>query len=330
MEPAPFAIIPKCSIHPSRINIYSEVIWFKPKPRKPKHEHLLSNPKKHNGVFSSQASRKLGRSIDYLLFMSNDKVLPASAIGKSYKFKIAFITLTLPSGQIHPDNVIKSECLNQFLIEIRKRYKVRNYIWRSEKQANKNIHFHLLIDKFIPWSELRDRWNRIINKLGYVDRYRTKMLEFHRQGFRSRSDLLKVWPYASQVKAYQTGSSQGWHSPNTTDIHSLQKVKKIKDYFIKYFTKSEQSEGLSGRMWGSNYELSRAKGATEILDSSLKDEISLLVNTLGSKVYSGDYFTCIDVSVHDLNSCNCDQLFKLFSQYMLSQFDYNVQSKTFT
>ena len=29
------------------------------------------------------------------------------------------------------------------------------YFWRAEKQANGNIHFHLLVDRFIPMDLLR-------------------------------------------------------------------------------------------------------------------------------------------------------------------------------
>ena len=100
------------------------------------------------------------KSLDYLLLMANPIRAQSNFSGRCFTFKMAFITLSLSSTQIHSDNEIKEKCLNQFLIEIRKRYRVKNYIWRAEKQKNGNIHFHVVIDKFIAWSELRDRWNQ--------------------------------------------------------------------------------------------------------------------------------------------------------------------------
>ena len=67
------------------------------------------------------------------------------------QYKLTFITLTLPSKQIHSDNEIKSKCLNQFLIELKKNHSVSRYIWKAEKQENNNIHFHIIADKFIKW-----------------------------------------------------------------------------------------------------------------------------------------------------------------------------------
>lgn len=322
-----FDIIPCATINPSCINVFNKIQWTPYKPARPKVEHLIKSDKKHHGIVSHQAKRKVGKAVDYLLYMSNDKVLPNSAHGKNYNFKIAFITLTLPSKQVHPDNFIKDNCLNQFLIELRKRYGVRNYIWRAEKQSNRNIHFHILVDKFIPWSEMRDRWNRIINKLGYVERYRDEMRKFHAEGFKVRNDLLKHWDYQKQIKAYQKGKINDWASPNSTDIHSVYKVSNVKAYVCKYCTKNDDNAEVQGRIWGCNFELSNIKGAELILDNELKSELNNLINDFKPRVYEGNYFTVIHVSVKQLASNRYRNLYLAFSYYLSDTFKSEQQKE---
>jgi len=330
MSKPSFDVIPLLSVHPNAINLYNEIHWTPYRPSRPRVDHLAISDKKTHGKVSIQARRKVGKAIDYLLFMANDKYLPDTAHGKAYKFKIAFITLTLPSKQVHSDNEIKDVILNQMLIELKVRYKVRNYIWRAEKQKNGNIHFHILCDRFIPWSELRDRWNRICNKLGYVERYRDEMRKFHESGFRVRNELLKTWDYKSQVKAYQKGKANDWNSPNSTDVHSLYKVHKVKEYVTKYCTKNESNSEVNGRLWGSNYELSDIKGAVTIVDESIKSELNEVIKEFKPRIYTGDYFTVIHLSIQQLQGTKYKQLYKLFSQYITDHFQFNIQQITTT
>jgi hypothetical protein len=327
MSKPSFDIIPLISLHPGAINIYNEVVWSPYRPNKPKIEHLLKSDKKTHGKVSIQARRKVGKAIDYLLYLANDKVLPETAIGKSYKFKIAFITLTLPSKQIHSDNYLKDNCLNQFLVELRQRYKVRNYIWRAEKQKNGNIHFHILVDKFIHWSELRDRWNRIINKLGYVERYRDEMREFHKTGFTCRKDLLKHWDYQKQIKAYQKGKINDWNSPNSTDIHSLYKINNVKSYIVKYCTKEDTENEVTGRMWGCNYELSDIKGGVMVMDNDIKSQLDEVIKEFKPRMYSGEYFSVIHINIRKLENTKYERLFRIFEGFLREHFPDKEQTR---
>jgi hypothetical protein len=348
MKPS-YDIIPMLSIHPTCINTYSQVVWHPYKPGKIKPiidpdtgeifspgndqeikspaAHLLTSDKKHHGIVSPQARRKISKAIDYLLYLSNDKILPDTSHGRAYKFKLAFVTLTLPSKQVHPDNLIKDQILNQLFVELRKHYAVHRYIWRAEKQKNGNIHFHILVDKFIPWSELRDRWNRICEKLGYVSRYRDEMRRFHAGGFRVREDLLKQWEYKKQVQAYKAGKANDWSNPNSSDIHSLRHVTNVKEYVIKYCTKNEDNSEVTGRMWGCSYDLSDITGATCVMCTEIKDQLNALIQELHPRIYSSDYFSVIHLPVGFLASKKFESLFSLFQGYLHSQFKVETNSK---
>jgi len=325
MKPS-FDIIQCASIHPTSVNLYKSVNWYPYRPKRQRFDHLVTSDKKHKGKVSITARRKVSRAVEYLLFMANDKILPDTAHGKAYRFKIAFITLTLPSHQIHSDQEIKDSLLNQFLIELRYRFKVKNYLWRAEKQKNGNIHFHILVDRFIPWSELRDKWNRICNKLHYVDRYRDEMKQFHTGGFQVRADLLKTWDYKKQVKAYQAGKANDWNNPNSTDIHSLRKISHVQAYILKYCTKDEKNGLVAGRMWGCNENLSTIKGAQLIVDSVLSSELCLILDKYPDRVLQSTHFSCIYIDVQMLQQLGCLELYNLFGKYLFDSFDFNIQS----
>lgn len=328
IDNCPYEVIPQLSIHPNSINLYSSIQWTGKKKITPRVSHLQESDRKHHGKISQQANRKMGKAIDYLLFMSRPKKAFNSMAGKWFNFQIAFVTLTLPSPQFHSDNEIKEKCLNQFLVEARKKWNVVNYIWRAEKQKNGSIHFHILLDRFIPWSQLRDVWNRIINKLSYVEKYRDSMRAFHSGGFRVRENLLQSWDYKHQVKAYKAGKANDWSSPNSTDIHSIRKVNDIRSYIMKYQMKEDTNGEIDGRIWGCNQELSNIKGAVEIASYEYSREISFISHYFPERVFRSDYFSVIHVSVDELYKMKCFALFRLFCGFMNNRFGFSYQIST--
>jgi hypothetical protein len=317
--------IPVIAVHPDKVVFFNERQRFAP-PRGARREKIVMPiSKDHKGKVSSQALRKISKAVDYLVFLSSDKKLPSTAHGKSLNFKISFVTLTLASSQIHSDNEIKSQCLNQFFVEAKKKWQVKNYIWRAEKQKNGNIHFHILTDKFIPWSELRTTWNRIQNKLGYVDRYREEMMAFHSGGFRIREKLLKKWAYKAQVKAYKAGVASDWHNPNSTDVHSIRLIANTKAYVMKYIAKDEQSGGLTGRMWGCNYELTDLPGGRAVVDSYIADELRKACRKFRPKFYKGEYFTVAYITPSQLEAAGAGEVLACFAEFLFDKFGYEWQ-----
>ena len=346
MKPT-LTLIPTLSINPHQISFYNQVCWhpYKPlynKPVKDSKERInvsnsfINSKRIAAGNVSKIAKRKLGRAVDYLLLMADDKYINKQITGRAFNFKVAFITLTLPSKQVHSDNEIKRKCLNSFLIEIERYHKVKRYVWRAELQKNGNIHFHILIDKFVHWNDIRNRWNRIINKLGYVDRYREKMKEFYRSGFVVREDLLKNWPIEKQRANYKANKLTDYHNPNSTDIHSLKKIRNIKFYLIKYMSKNEiESKSVvsgvagkriqQGRVWSASRSLLNLKGCQIPIDTEIEKEIISVVEKSGCKTFDSEYYSIFIISLQEVLSFGGDKLFKYFSDYLLDTFDYSIQ-----
>jgi len=309
-----------CSIHPNQINVYYSSI--NPKGRFSVHgsipEQFKSND--HQNKISHCAYKKLSRAIDYLVYNAQSKRLPKTYHGKGLLFKISFITLTLSSTQIHSDQKIKSYLFNQFLIEMQVKWKVRSYIWRAEKQKNGNIHFHILCDKFIPWNDIRNTWNRIQQKLGYVTRYRENRMLWHRGGFHYDQELKKTWSLRSQKRAYIDGMRTDWQNPNSTDIHSIRYISRVNSYFKKYMSKQGGEVGVSGRLWGCSVNLSNISGAKCDVDSSIERELIYICKKRDILVYNHKWFTIIYCNIDDLKDFGCFLLLTLFHSYIESSF----------
>lgn len=360
MKPG-LTLIPSLSIHPDRICTYCQTIWDPCRPASRnmrihdlfeyrRHEsgdeinnskirHILKSDRKSHGNVSIQAKRKMLKALDYMLLIVSNKTGFARLSGKTFAFKVAFITLTLPSIQQHEDSVIKNQCLNQFLIELTKRYNVKNYIWRAERQKNGNVHFHILIDKFVDWSELRDRWNRIINKLGYVDRYRDKMKDYFKEGFRKSSNENDKRNTKQQYKSYLANLRTDFSNPNSTDIHSIRKIQNIRLYISKYMTKNEtknnennQKNELtkweSGRVWGCSRQLSDLHGARTEISNEIENELRIIDSVEEINRYKDTYFTVYYVDFQDLSAIKTQKLFRLFVRYLFEKFGYSYQFTT--
>lgn len=354
-----YCLIPKIKIHPSKIITYNEIHYFDFKPSREKKEFgntslitvekdgklelkrvsntFLNSSRQGNGVLSKAAKKRLTLAIEYFLLLNKPDTGKTGNTGRHYKNKITFITLTLPSKQIHTDNEIKSKCLNQFLIELSKYHKVSQYVWRSEYQKNGNIHFHILTNRYIFWNDIRNRWNRIINKLGYVDRYRDNLKEYHKNGFQVRADLLKTWPLEQQKKAYAEGLKTDFHNPNSIDIHKIDNISQIQKYLTKYLTKEEQSKQPNlnsqseelkgiGRTWGASIILSNIKGASAEIDSEIEEHLKTIEEHFNSQIFRSDYFTVIDITIEMIEQLKLFDLSGLFYRYLFKQFNHAHQT----
>lgn len=312
-----FDLIPHCVVHPSSICLYTEVNYVNKRPRatgkffdiealEQNRKSFINSKRKNDGTLSVNAKRKISRAIEYLVTTATEKKVHERVFGKTITFKTSFITLTLPSTQIHKDSEIINRCLNSFLNECRQFHNLKNYVWRAERQKNGNIHFHILIDRFIPFYEIKNRWNRIINKLGYVDKFQEK---------------------------------NGNKTPNSTDVHSTRKVKNIKAYLTKYMCKEDQTSKIneegtadnnfqSGRIWSCNHELSETRGMNLIIDSEIESELKMIIDSKEVKKYEGSYFTVYYFDYHLMKKFGSEILFKYFSDYLFEKLNYSEQLKT--
>lgn len=270
---------------------------------------------KTHGLMSNKANGRVRLAIDWMLHLAKDKPLPQNKVTSNFTFKVNFITLTLCSKQKHSDNEIKAVLLNQFLTELRTKFKCSNYLWRAESQRNGNIHFHIVTDVFVPWRTLRSDWNRIQEKLGYVSAYAAK-----------------------------TGN----YDPNSTDVHSINRIKNLSGYLAKYCSKNSKGyvvmvskastqpikpqfwlnykhpklaekptfyRQVHGKLWGLSHSLSKFKTARKEVAGVLEKEIEWLRNTFKDKVRYTKQACMYFFDVTELVKLKCLELAKLFESY---------------
>lgn len=124
-----------------------------------------------NGYMSPATRRKVRRIVSTWMrsmMIYRAEVKKRWDPGRAYP---VFVTVTLPSKQVHDDAVINRACLQPFIQKLKRDYEIENYFWRAEAQDNGNVHYHLLTDRYIPKRYLQLTWNMCTEALGYLTRY---------------------------------------------------------------------------------------------------------------------------------------------------------------
>ena len=225
---------------------------------------------REGNLMSIGSARKLKRAINWIAYLSREKSVYVKEIEKRVKFRMSFITLTLPASQIHTDEEIKKSCLIPFLQWLRDKYSVKKYVWKAETQKNGNIHFHITLDKFIHYQTLRTQWNRNVESLGYLTRYREQ---------------------------------SGKYMPPSTEIKAVRKVKNIAAYLTAYMASSQgctsqkavkekERRKIDGRLWGISNYLVGLKGLRLSEESGDFDLIMRFIHQNAKSVFHKDYIHC--------------------------------------
>jgi hypothetical protein len=257
--------IPYFSLKPSSLTVFERIESNYYSARQlESFKNLEHNVSDWNEI-SENSIKRLRKSIDYLLYLTNEKTILGKKIisknvdleitknegqkhEKAINYKLTFITLTLPSTQLHDDKTIKNKLLNTFLNDFRRKFNSDLYIWKSEKQLNGNIHFHIITNVFILHSKIRSSWNRVLENLGYITAYQLNRKEFFKNGFRMSENPFDKRTEEQQRKAYDRGVAEDWRNPNSTDIHSLRSIKNLQAYVTKYVVKSVTGDDIVKKM----------------------------------------------------------------------------------
>ncbi len=208
--------------------------------------NLLQN--QHGGLISGKADKKIRNAINWLICSAEPKKVFNRKFNSWFDFKVNFITVTLPDTAVKiSDYDFKTKLLNPFLTYLRKFMGLKNYVWKLEFQKNGKLHLHLTSDTFLNHIKLRSSWNKILLSNGYLIDFAKKF---------------------------------GHLNPNSTDIHSVKKIKNLGAYMAKYMCKPDvRLKSVKGRIWGCNYELSRANKTSLFIDRNLAQvELKPLMN----------------------------------------------------
>jgi hypothetical protein len=204
-------------VKPYGLLVYERTEWLQTPRKKDKNLITSTNRSKQNnadgtikgytGKLSAYSKKRLKKAIQLIVASSLPKEAPLFKTKGTYKFKVNFITLTLPSPQGNiSDKEIKTRCLDPFIKRLKRKNNLKSYVWRAERQGNGNLHFHFITDCWIHYEKLRNDWNDCLRPLGFIDKFKEK---------------------------------NGHNNPNSTDIHSITRIKNLSQYFSKYMAKDE-------------------------------------------------------------------------------------------
>lgn len=287
------------SVYPSSLHFFKFHAYNK-EEKKRYNPNSFKNLEENStgGKLSKKGVKNIKRSIETMFELSVKRKVTLKTGKVIPSFRLAFITLTLPSKQIHDDLTIKSRCLNQFFVELRRNYGIKNYVWKAELQGNDNIHFHIVVDKPVNYYELRTIWNRIIEKLGYITAYQKKFENLTFKQYRDyKLNLEKELILTGKRKSlssskdlrsqYITNKRNHWRKPSTVNVKSTGNVKSLSGYLSKYLSKEIQSKEEEeeepservlkfGRIWYRSTSLSKLSkvkvyGTSELIEMLYKE-----------------------------------------------------------
>lgn len=180
----------------------------------------------YSGKLTQGAAKRLRKAIE-LLCMSIKPITILNPVTKRYhKHRLSFITLTISQHKNITAQEAYSKCLAPLLRYLREKHKMNTYVWKAEVQKRGQIHYHITTPTFLHWQQLRDTWNNLQRKAGYLNDYHSK---------------------------------KGHYNANSTDIHEVRHVTDLASYLMKEFAKSIQNPNTDGKVWDCSLNLKKHK-----------------------------------------------------------------------
>lgn len=180
----------------------------------------------YSGTFSPQAKKRLTKAVDLLCQIGKRRRILNPVTGRQHWHTLSFLTLTIPDSENYTGRQVYDKAFVHFMQWLRRTQKVKTYIWKLEFQARGQAHYHITFAEFIHHRTIRDKWNAIMFQNGWLNEYYSK---------------------------------NGHYNPNSTDIHSVRKVKDLSGYLVKEFAKSIQNKETTGKLWDCSTDLKKSK-----------------------------------------------------------------------
>lgn len=279
-----YTIIPTLSFRSSSIVYYDKIEGFgrsyQMSDLQKQNVQRLKELAKYSGVVTANSKKRMRKAITLLLQSTEFKKVKNKITNRYVNHRLSFMTLTFPKHSFSDD---AKEChkrlLEPMLRVLRRRYQMKSYIWKSELQKNGSVHYHITSDVYIPYRLLLEEWNNILSRNGCLDDFRRRY---------------------------------GHINANSVDIKSVNKVRNLEAYLVKYITKEcEQQVSLKAKVWDCSRNLKASKFFETEVDKSAQEVINEAVDRKECTVIKLD--KCI------IFQFKCDNYIKLFSSYVQSQ-----------
>lgn len=216
---------------------------------------------KYTGTITAGSKKRLTKAVSLLVQSTPTQWLPHPITGQFFSHKLSFVTLTLPNVDKCKDAKYTHKYLLQPMLRIlRNKYAMTSYVWKSELQANGTVHYHLTSDVLLSYSQLNEKWNNILRGQDLLNEFRVKY---------------------------------GHDNPNSTDIHSVRKIKDMEAYLVKYVAKESQNQqSLGAKVWDCSQNLKASNYYTTNFSHHYDDQFRQLQQQGILNSFAGDRY-CI-------------------------------------
>jgi hypothetical protein len=215
-----------------------------------------------------KTSFKRGDSLHFFSQRSKGKVRDkCTALHRCLGKQKTFATLTFIADVT---DAIAIRILNKFLTALRDRYGRIHYIYIAERQlqTTNRIHFHLIINKFLPVREINALWvlqqyNAGIEFDGISKQQVEEWIKWDRENPEKKSELQKHL--------------------NPFDVEKIKGIHGLSYYLTKYITKGNNSDGFGCAVWHCSRVVSRLFTKTVVSRSTFAAASSYVNCSLDKK-----------------------------------------------
>ena len=278
----------KMQLRQRSIVVYTDKIYTKPKVAEYRFKFNKSESKKpYSGQVTTHSQRRIRKAVQILTQKSKWQTVYNPITMKDFRFKLTFITLTIPdlanglSGKESYKLLLKP-----FLQTMQRVHGMRDYIWKAELQARGTIHYHITTNTFINFMHIKKRWNQLLDKAGLMQDYKAK----HNNS-----------------------------NPNSTDIHKVYNDENIEAYLEKYISKNENTDiSIHGKVWDCSISLKSNKLFTVDLLPQNELNIIKLDKSSTAKAITSDFFEIIYFNEPCITKILYGYQHQLYNDWLLS------------
>lgn len=156
---------PRITLKPNAMYFYSLPVV----PYKRTQIHTGNLYKYNNGIVGDKQAKRIREIVNVLSIIAKWKGVYSKEKELWFKFKLSFITLTLPKTINKSDKEIMQEIFSPLMNRIQKQRPELLYIYKAETSDNGRLHLHITTNIFIHHKKLREMYLSQLKKAGVLD-----------------------------------------------------------------------------------------------------------------------------------------------------------------
>jgi len=249
---------------PDALFLYNQGGRAERDPDQDREQLAIARKKKYQGVLSASAEKNMVRAFDNLMTASRRKQTYNRYLKKNVPFQLAMITLTLPTDKKLSSKEMNARLLKRFLQFI-ENYSLKHhrkkllYMWKLELQERGQLHWHIILNKWIPYELIAKFWSYLLKDAGL-----------------SRDYFMKYGSY---------------HVKPATKVESVKKntASDLRNYMLKRYLKKNADKAVTKRMYAIRDQFHEGKITQQDMQLKL-DQFRQLCSQLDGAVWG-----CSDV-----------------------------------